>query len=387
MLKLGFEPEKIFIFSKNTLLPLAVMGLFFIYFFSVSEFSDETYHTIHILFISVSAVGLILSTLLGVAGSAMAVSVIYIGWLVINGMRYTYGEDYMFSAGYNIWSILFLPDLLLAHMIFQKNRPYRQWSWFYVFLFAETAIIEKLQKTDAYFFYKHIGMLNYPALCISVLCLIILFVCLISKGRIISAASFFSSVAVFTGIYLSDNLFAFSLFFGAAVTIELCSALYYAYYILYRDEELDIPNCRAYYKDAEKKYPLKYSIALMYMDEYERLLKRFGAGKVLTLKKMFLTRIRKVDPEVFVYNYRPDALILSFMNANAAESFEKAENIRRILAKSIFIFNENNHLQLTVSQCVSEKKRSDADAAAVLVRAEENLQKACKFTHNITIKA
>lgn len=33
------------------------------------------------------------------------------------------------------------------------------------------------------------------------------------------------------------------------------------------------------------------------------------------------------------------------------------------------------------------KKRSDADAAVVLVRAEENLQKACRFTRNITIKA
>lgn len=80
-------------------------------------------------------------------------------------------------------------------------------------------------------------------------------------------------------------------------------------------------------------------------------------------------------------------LFLAFMNANAAESFEKAEEVRRILAKSVFVFNENNHLQLTVSQCVSEKKRSDADAAAVLVRAEENLQKACRFTRNITIKA
>ena len=51
------------------------------------------------------------------------------------------------------------------------------------------------------------------------------------------------------------------------------------------------------------------------------------------------------------------------------------------------IFNENNHLQLTVSQCVSEKKRSDINTEVVLQRAEVALKKACKFTRNITVKA
>lgn len=70
---------------------------------------------------------------------------------------------------------------------------------------------------------------------------------------------------------------------------------------------------------------------------------------------MFLKRINKTNAGILVYNYKADAFILAFMNANAAESFEKAEEVRRILAKSVFVFNENNHLQLTVSQCVSEK--------------------------------
>lgn len=202
-----------------------------------------------------------------------------------------------------------------------------------------------------------------------------------------SAAAFFSSLAAFMGIYFSDNLFAFCLFFWAAVLILLLATLYYVYYIRSRDEELDMENWHAYCREAESKYPLKYSIAVMYIDEYERLQKRFGHRKMLLLKKMFLTQIKKADKEVLIYNYKKDAFILAFKNENAAESFVRAENIRRVLAKSIFIFNENNHLQLTVSQCVSEKKRSDADAEAVLKRAETNLQKACKFTRNITVKA
>ena len=76
-----------------------------------------------------------------------------------------------------------------------------------------------------------------------------------------------------------------------------------------------------------------------------------------------------------------------FKNANAVDSFDRADEIRRQLVKSIFVFNENNHLQLTVSQCISEKRRSDNDATTVLLRAETSLKNACKFTRNITIKA
>lgn len=368
-----------------------IMGAFLIYFFSVSEFSEENYQTIHASFIGCIFLTMIVMGSLRILSSVMLASVIYISYLMINNLRYTYGEDYIFSSGYNIWSALILPNLSLAYFIFRKQKNYKYWSFFYIFLFLQTALIEKLQNhsidADSYYFYKHIGMFNYPALSISLICLAILLIYYIGKGKILGAATLFTSIAVFMGIYYSDNILAFSLFFLTASLILLVSSVYYVFYIRSRDEELDIENYRGYYRDAENKYPLKYSISLMYIDEYERLMKRFGPRKMQQLKKMFLERIKGVNTEVLIYNYKPDALILAFTNMNASESFEKAENIRRSIAKSIFVFNENNNLQLTVSQCISEKKRSDADAEAVLVRAEENLQKACKFTRNITIKA
>lgn len=390
-MKLGFEPEKVLLYSKTMLLPIIVIGAFLIYFFSISEFSEETYHSVHTMFITISAITFVLATLRHIPSMAMSVAVVFISYLIINGTRYTYGEDYMFSAGYNIWIIVALPNILLANLLFSQNKPYKYWSGFFILLFAQTAIIEKLQNqsidADSYFFYKHIGMLNYPALVVAIICITTLLVYQIMRGKILNSAGLFISVAVISGLYFSDNLFAFSLFFLAAVLIALLSSVYYAYYVLYKDEELNIANVKSFFKDAERKYPLKYSISLMYIDEYNRLIKRFGKAKAVILKKMFLAQIRKANRKVKIYNYRSDALILAFLNANSAETFSEAENIRRIVAKSIFVFNENNHLQLTVSQCVSEKKRSDADAATVLSRAEDNLRKACKFTHNITVKA
>jgi len=389
--KIGLDTSKILTYSKNSLFPILVIWVFFVYFFCISGFSEEFYHSVHLFFLVTSVLAILLPFFFKIPSLTMSSSVILICYLIINSMRYTYGEDYMFSSSYNIWCMLIFPNLLLAYACFPYNRPYRYWSWFYIFVLAQTAVIEKLQNqnidADSYYFYKHIGMFNYPALCIAGFCLISLIIHQIVKGRILGAANLISSIGVFTGILLSDDLYAFSLFFLAAMLINLISAVYYAYYITYKDEELGISNVKSFMLDAEKKYPLKYSVALMYIDEYERLVKRFGKAKIKVLKKMFLTRIRKVRPSVLIYNYKADALILVFKNINAAEGFDIAEDIRRAIAKSIFIFNENNRVQLTVSLCISEFRRSDAGAMGVLSRTEENLKKACQFTRNITVKA
>lgn len=390
-MKLGFEPEKIFTYNKNSLLPASVMGVFLVYFFSRAEFSEQNFQNLQFLLVSTSVLTVILLGCLRVLSAVMSVSVILISYFLITFVRREYGEDYIFSAGYNIWSIMLFPNLLVAFLLFLKKKSHQKWSWFYIFLFSQTFIIEKLQNqsitADSYYFYKHIGMLNYPAFYIALFCMLFLLIVYVNKGGILCAASLFSSISVFIGIFLSGSFLAFNFFFFSAVMIELLTSLYYTRYVYYKDEELGIANYQSYLKDAQKKYPLKYSIALMYIDEYGRLLKRYGYNKTLLLKKMFIARIKDTNEDILIYNYKDDALIFAFMNANAIESFEKAEEIRRTIAKSIFIFNENNHLQLTVSQCVSEKKRSDADAATVLLRAEESLIKACKFTRNITIKS
>lgn len=391
--KLGIDFSKVLVYNKTALIPTAVICSFILYFFSISEFSEDGYRSIHFAFLAVSLLAFISAFILRVPNIAISVSVIYVTYIVINSMRYSYGEDYIFSSGYNIWNILVLPNLMLVSFLFPRHVAYKYWSWFYIFLLLETSVIEKLQNqslnADSYFFYKHIGMMNYPAFYISLLCIFILFVNQIAKGKILNVAALCTSIAVFLGMYHSDNLYAFSLFFLAAAVVELCTVLYYAYYIQYKDEELNISNLQAFYKEADNqnRYPLKYCISLMYIDDYERLVKRFGAAKILQLKKMFIIRIHRLRPNVLLYNYRPDAFILTFKNYNASECFDAAEEIRRMIAKSIFIFNENNHLQLTISQCISEKKRSDANASVVLGRAKESLNKACKFTHNITIRA
>ena len=70
------------------------------------------------------------------------------------------------------------------------------------------------------------------------------------------------------------------------------------------------------------------------------------------------------------------------------EAYEKTEQIRRGIAGTEFCLRGyNKPIKLTVSGAVSEKKRSDADAVEVIYRANKALQKANRFTQNITTKA
>lgn len=47
MLKLELELEKIIGYNKSALFPILVLGAFLVYFFSVSDFSEENYHAVH----------------------------------------------------------------------------------------------------------------------------------------------------------------------------------------------------------------------------------------------------------------------------------------------------------------------------------------------------
>lgn len=391
MNNIGLKLDNILLCSKKICFPAFVLCAFLMYFFSITNFSDDVYHSIHATFIVVSIINLILSGYFRVLSVFTISATIYVSYLVINSLRYAYGEDYIFSAGYNIWNMVIPLNIVLAYWMFACKKKKIQGSCFFVVLFLETMLIEKMQSQaiapDSYYFYKHIGTLNYPAFSIYIVLIILMLMHHSSKGRILSGGIFFTIISLFVANLLSDNLFAFSLFYLCSTLILTVSFVSHILYNNVNNEELDVANYYSFCRDAEKKYPLKYSVSLMYIDEYERILKRFGYARMISLKKMFFKRIKEINPDVMLYNYKKDALIMVFKNANATDSFDKADEIRRQLVKSIFVFNENNHLQLTVSQCISEKKRSDNDATVVLFRAEASLKNACKFTRNITIKA
>ena len=102
---------------------------------------------------------------------------------------------------------------------------------------------------------------------------------------------------------------------------------------------------------------------------------------------MIINKIRELDTGALIYRYNSDEFILVFKNEDKKQSYEYLENIRRAVAGAEFVLDRRQIVKVTISAGVSEKKRSDADADVVLERTREVLQKAYKFTQNITSKA
>ena len=103
---------------------------------------------------------------------------------------------------------------------------------------------------------------------------------------------------------------------------------------------------------------------------------------------MLANRLSELEPDNPLYRYSTDEFLLIFKNDNLKQSFEKLDKIRREIATSEFMFSpKQKGIKLTISGCVSEKKRSDSNATEVLLRARKTLQKTYEFTQNLISKA
>ena len=173
---------------------------------------------------------------------------------------------------------------------------------------------------------------------------------------------------------------------ASSLTI-LIGTIKYINFSIYYDRQTGLSNRRTYIKDSSK-FPLKYSLAIICLDNYKHLYKILGKNKSHKLLQMLVMRLTELEPENPIYRYSADEFIIVFKNDNLKQSFEKLDNIRREIAASEFMFSQQRKgLKITISGCVSEKKRSDANSSEVLARAYHTLQKTYQFTQNLISKA
>ena len=76
-----------------------------------------------------------------------------------------------------------------------------------------------------------------------------------------------------------------------------------------------------------------------------------------------------------------------FKNEDARHVKEFAENIRRKVAATEFVFASHKSIKITISVCVSEKTRKDLNASEVTERTHNALQKNYRFNCNIVTVA
>lgn len=158
------------------------------------------------------------------------------------------------------------------------------------------------------------------------------------------------------------------------------------YYSTYRDVLTGLAGRNAFIINA-KNFPLKYSVGIVCIDDYEKLGQVFGRMGQNALTKMIASRITETEFENQVYRYTPDEFVIISKRKTKTKASTGWKNppcrrLGRIYARPPQKADKTDRIL-----CGFRKKRSDANSVEVLVRAHKALQKTYKFTQNVTSKA
>ena len=159
-------------------------------------------------------------------------------------------------------------------------------------------------------------------------------------NTIVNTGLFYADTALFFGLIYADNTSACTTFFLAfSVILSLTAVLDLRH--LYRYDYLDgVGSFQSYISQAGSKFPFKYTIGLLCIDNREKIFNSLGQRKVKILEQMIVNRIQDFPYEIEIFRHEANELILVFKNETAKHVMDYAEEIRRTLAGSEFIFQD-----------------------------------------------
>lgn len=391
MLKLNISLEKILPLLKNTFLPALVFGAGVIGFYAANPFPESSLLTLHSLFYVLSFAAFLILLYFDSRKPVFFILITVLSYILINYVKKNGGESYQSSAEY-LNLCFFLPLNLTIFYFLPGGKLLRKENvWLLLSVFAQFAVAEKLSAAGLApawnFDDTPSSGLNSLSLIFFALMLCASFIRASISGSIVDTALFFAGFEIFLGFYYSLLPSALTIFFAAAMLSIAVAVVQDIYYSTYRDVLTGLAGRNAFIINA-KNFPLKYSVGIVCIDDYEKLGQVFGRMGQNALTKMIAARITETEFENQVYRYTPDEFVIIFKKEDKNEGFDRLEKIRRAVASAEFMLGRRKKpIKLTVSCAVSEKKRSDANSVEVLVRAHKALQKTYKFTQNVTSKA
>lgn len=375
----------------NSLFPALIFAYAFLGYFLYGEISPLARSNLHILFWTANAVCLGVLVYFNRRKPLFIMLTTTFAYIIINRLKHHYSLDYLSTPAYinlcffvpiNLAVFYFLPDRRLLGNL--------QTAWGLLFLFLELAAAEYLNAEDITISFNSDAdgiNLNSLSVLLFLLLLVSAFIRCSLTGNFEDTALFFGCLNVCAGFYYSAGSTALTIFFAAAAVTICWGTIVHINDTLQHDSLTGLSSRRQYLKESAA-FPLKYSLSIVCLDNYPHLIKALGRLKAQKLLKMLAMRLSELEPENPLYRYSSDEFILIFKNDNLKQSYEKLDNIRREIAASEFMLSPRaKGLKITISGCVSEKKRSDANATEVLLRARRTLQKTYQFTQNLISKA
>ena len=376
--------KQILLSVKTSYLPALILGIAALYFCGKVRFQAGEYLPFHMLFYILIVINAVFVLAVGEVKPLFHLVWITAVYLAINNLSLFYGTEALQMPEFQCFQIL-LPLNWLYFAMSEKDRL-NDMSNFYslCFILLELALIENSARffnAESFSGIENILPYEWAAVLVGLLLLAS------RDGSIKNTGVFFAYICLGIALLNKSSPAALCLFFGTAALILFITSLHSYIYTYIRDNLTGVYSRRMFAIHARKSFPLKFSIGVICLDDYTKLLRVFGLKKVNSLLKMIINKIHELDTGGTIYRYNDDEFIIVFKNEDKKQSYEYLENIRRTIAGAEFVLNRKQILKVTISAGVSEKKRSDTDVNAVLERTREVLQKAYKFAQNITSKA
>ncbi len=382
---------KIFPLIKNICIPATLFACGLIYVYAGGTKDKNLLQLFHVAFYALVFTSFIILLYFNQSKPAFFLLILTTAYICINYLKILNAESYQTSAAY-INLCLFIP-LNLGILFFIPDRRLMTKTNVYVLLilFAELSVNEFLSrhniKLNIYLNNGHFSNISSLGLLAYLPILGAAFYKISRDGQILEYTLFFAILSTLFGFIYSNSPTALTVFYTLSALSIMIGVAREIYYKTYKDSLTNLASRYAFVINSQN-FPLKYSLALINIDSYDRWLNIFGRRDRDNLVRMIVMRIAEDEDESNIYRYNEDELLIVFKNESKKDIAERTEKIRRSIASADFMLpRRKKAVKITVSTCISEKKRSDANALEVIYRTRKALQKANEFNHNISTSA
>ena len=363
---------KFFSYVQTSYVPALILlsALFLGSFYQTFEPSQN--NALHICFYVLTIMNVFFLFWFKNTRNLLFVLLIFFLYFIFNSLRDSYAD----INNLYLWLSFIVP--INIFIIFRLPQYSTRCFLILIAFLAEGALIENIHTlyTSPYF-----------NLCAIIAWSIVLLYTLISISIIPSThntALFFASILIWLSFLNVNNTSLFILYLFAAECVIFSTTLYQKFYTFYYDEVTGVYSFNTFKAHDTKKFPPKYTIAFFYIDNYIKLLKVFGQIQTNKLVQMILKRISPLVPQTFIYRLKDNEFCFVFFDNDIKQTYDIIEDMRRLIAGTEFVLSKKKIIKLTITPVVSEKRRSDADVFAVLMRMYENFHQKYRFTQNMT---
>ncbi len=390
MIKYLANLEKIIPSVKNIFIPAFIFALATFTFFITEQFEYSTSLTVHTLFYLGILICFSVLLFYNLSKPIFFILCMVLSYIIINYLKLKYGEEYISEAAYQ--NLCFLAPLNFIIFYFLPNSPLLKIRSVQILLavFAQYALAEYLSRNSIILNFDSSVNTSLSGIAFWLFCGMLLtgFIKSTQSGSIMDYALFFAELNLTLGFYFSNSSTALSLFFFCAILSIAIALGLDIYQKTYKDSLTGLDSRNAFIIHS-KNFPLKYSVGIISIDNYENIGKSFGHRAQQNITRLIAGKIVELsNPDENIYHYNNDEFVILYKKLDKNETYERLETIRRAIASAVFEYNPHRiPIKITISASVSEKKRSDGNSFEVLVRAHKALEKTRSFSHNVTSKA